>query len=525
MTRQLHELRDLITGGCVDVLQPMWPSSAASRGLRRVATLAQEHNLTFTPHTWTNGMGVTANAHLVAGFGDAPFLEFPYDPPEWDLDRRDYMMAEPLRVDADGWLNLSDAPGMGYALDEEKLAADPDGVKNVAIEASRPVLSALLIAAGTAQADTVVVTADRMLDVATGHMVEHPQITITDGRISAVATAGASAPAGARHVDLPGLTLLPGLIDMHVHLTSDPTFSGYRDLEFTDNFWTVVGVANAKRTLEAGFTTVRNVGSANYDDVALKQGIEQGYISGPRIVPATYAIGATGGHCDTYGVSALDQATNEPAVADGPEAIRATVRKLRKYGAEVIKFCGTGGVLSKTDSVGAQQLDLGEMTALVNEAHMLGLKVAVHAHGTAGIKDAIRAGVDTIEHASLADAEAIILAKQHGTYFDMDIYNDDYILAEGAKNGVFEESLEKERMIGRKQRETFRAATKAGVKMLFGTDAGRLPTWDQRQAVRHHGHVGNDASAGHSGRDRHAPAKRSADRVMSGRSQSAATAT
>jgi imidazolonepropionase-like amidohydrolase len=313
-----------------------------------------------------------------------------------------------------------------------------------------------------------------MLDVVTGHMVEHPQITITDGRITAVGPNGPAAPANARHVDLPGITLLPGLIDMHVHLTSDPKFSGYRGLEFTDNFWTVVGVANAKRTLEAGFTTVRNVGSANFDDVALKQGIEQGYIPGPRIVPATYAIGATGGHCDSTEFPPSIK-TPQEAIADGPEAMRAMVRKLRKYGAEVIKFCGTGGVLSKTDSVGAQQLDLGEMKALVNEAHMLGLRVAVHAHGTDGIKDAIRAGVDTIEHASLADAEAISLAKQHGTYFDMDIYNDDYILAEGAKNGIFEESLVKEKMIGRKQRETFKAATLAGVKMTFGTDAGVYP--------------------------------------------------
>ena len=332
----------------------------------------------------------------------------------------------------------------------------------------------ILIGATAAQADTVVVTADRMLDVGTGRMVEHPQITITDGRISAVASQGASAPADARRIDLTGLTLLPGLIDMHVHLTSDPKFSGYRQYEFTDNFWTVVGVANARRTLEAGFTTVRNVGSANFDDVALKQGIEQGYIPGPRIVPATYAIGATGGHCDTTELPPSIR-SHDPAVADGPEALRKTVRMLRKYGAEVIKFCGTGGVLSKTDSVGAQQLDLGEMTALVHEAHMLGLKVAVHAHGTDGIKDAIRAGVDTIEHASLADAEAMDLAVKHGTYFDMDIYNDDYILAEGENNGVFKESLEKERMIGRKQRETFRAATKAGVKMLFGTDAGVYP--------------------------------------------------
>ena len=336
-----------------------------------------------------------------------------------------------------------------------------------------PLLS-LLLAAASAEADTVVVTADRMLDVVSGQMVEHPQITITDGRISAVASRGAPAPGGARHIDLPGLTLLPGLIDMHVHLTSDPTISGYRRFEFTDNFWTVVGVANAQRTLDAGFTTVRNVGSANYDDVALKQAITQGYIPGPRIVPATYAIGATGGHCDHTELPPSIK-TPAPAVADGPEAIRATVRKLHKYGAEVIKFCGTGGVLSKTDDVGAQQLDLGEMTALVNEAHMLGLKVAVHAHGTAGIKDAIRAGVDTIEHASLADDEAITLARQRGTYFDMDIYDDDYILAQGEKNGVFKESLEKERMVGRKQRETFRAATKAGVKMLFGTDAGVYP--------------------------------------------------
>ncbi|HEY0340184.1 MAG TPA: amidohydrolase family protein, partial [Steroidobacteraceae bacterium] len=162
-----------------------------------------------------------------------------------------------------------------------------------------PLLSLLCFAAaGSAQADTVVVTADRMLDVVSGHMVDHPQITITDGRITAVGSKGTTAPADARHVDLPGITLLPGLIDMHVHLTADPTFSGYRGLEFTDNFWTVVGVANAKRTVEAGFTTVRNVGSENYDDVALKQGIEHGYIPGPRIVPATYAIGATGGHCD-----------------------------------------------------------------------------------------------------------------------------------------------------------------------------------------------------------------------------------
>ena len=234
------------------------------------------------------------------------------------------------------------------------------------------------------------------------------------------------------------------------------------------------GRGQRQETLEAGFTTIRNVGSDNYDDVAIKQGIEQGFIPGPRIVPATYAIGATGGHCDATEFPP-SVTVPSPAVANGPDEIRATVRKLRKYGAEVIKFCGTGGVLSKTDTAGGQQYSLVEMKALVDEAHMLGLRVAVHAHGTSGIKDAIRAGVDTIEHASLADEEAFALAKEHGTWFSMDIYDDDYILAEGEKNGVFKESLEKERTIGLKQRQTFQAAVKAGVKMIFGTDAGVYP--------------------------------------------------
>jgi imidazolonepropionase-like amidohydrolase len=342
------------------------------------------------------------------------------------------------------------------------------------------ILAAAALAAGApmaASADTVVVTADRMVDVVAGRVTGHPKITVVDGRIASVGTQDGTAPAGARRIDLPGMTLLPGLIDMHTHITDDPRYSGYRGLEFTDNFWTVVGVANAKKTVEAGFTTIRNVGSDNFDDVAIKQGIEQGFIPGPRIVPATYAIGATGGHCDSTEFPP-SVTVPSPQIANGPDELRAEVRKLRKYGAEVIKFCGTGGVFSKTDTVGGQQYSLAEMKALVEEAHMLGLKVAVHAHGTSGIKDAIRAGVDTIEHASLADDEAFMLAKQHGTYFTMDIYNDDYTLAEGEKNGMFKESLEKERTIGLRQRQTFRAALKAGVKLIFGTDAGVYPNGD-----------------------------------------------
>ena len=337
--------------------------------------------------------------------------------------------------------------------------------------------AACLALAGTAaMAATSVVTADRLLDVASGRLVDKPAIVIVDGRITAIGTQGAVAiPVDATRIDLPGETILPGLIDMHVHLNSDARISGDQYLEFTDTFWAVIGVANAKAMLEAGFTTVRNVGSRDYDDVALKQGVEHGYFPGPRIVPATYALGTTGGHCDsTEGLPPKFGVVPAASVADGPEAFRLLVRKVHKYGAEVIKICATGGVLSRTDVAGAQQMSYEEMKAVTDEAHMLGLKVAAHAHGTSGINDALRAGVDTIEHASLADAESFRLAKEHGAWFDMDIYDDDYILAEGAKNGVYEESLAKERLIGRKQRETFRDAYKAGVKMLFGTDNGAV---------------------------------------------------
>ncbi|CAN5343144.1 amidohydrolase family protein [soil metagenome] len=335
-------------------------------------------------------------------------------------------------------------------------------------------LALALFTSAAASAKTVVVSADHMIDVLAGKRVDNVQVTVVDGRITKVGHRGDAVPTGAETIDLGKRTLLPGLIDMHVHLTSDPRLSGYRQLEFTDNLATVIGVANAQKTVEAGFTTVRNVGSGNFDDVALKQGIEGGYIPGPRIIPATYALGVTGGHCDATEFPP-SVTVPHPQIANSPAEFRALVRWIRKYGAQVVKVCMTGGVLSKTDSVGAQQLSFDEIKAIVDEAHMLGMKVAVHAHGTDGINTALRAGVDTIEHASLADVESFRLAKASGAWFDMDIYDDDYILAEGAKNGVFQESLDKERAIGRLQRETFRAAHAAGVKMLFGTDAGVYP--------------------------------------------------
>lgn len=322
-------------------------------------------------------------------------------------------------------------------------------------------------------ADTVAVTAAHLLDVTSGRTIANPVVVVTDGKVVA-AGAGTVIPAGARRIDLPGMTLLPGLIDVHVHLTNDAGIRGYRKYAYTDNYWTVVGVANAKTTLEAGFTTVRNVGSNHFDDVALHQAIDGGTVPGPRIVPAAYAIGATGGHCDNATLPpSLDR--KDASIVDSPAEGRAKVRWLHKYGAQVIKICATGGVFSTGDAVGAQQLTLDEMTAIADEAHMLGMKVAAHAHGDDGIRIAILAGIDTIEHASLASDATIALAKQHGTFFDMDIYNDDYILATGTTNGTSQESLDKEREIGLKQRQTFQRAVRAGVKMAFATDAGVYP--------------------------------------------------
>lgn len=335
-----------------------------------------------------------------------------------------------------------------------------------------------LLLGSPALAEKVVVTADRMLDVQTGRMVDSPAIFIgDDGRITSVADARTVRwGSDVRHIALPGKTLVPGFIDMHVHLDSPADIGGYRDLEFTDSFFGMTAVGNGRAMLEAGFTTVRNVGSQNRNDVGLKQAIENGYAVGPRIVPAGYSIGATGGHCDsTFLPPSLE--TPQDGVADGPQALRNEVRRQRKYGAEVIKVCATGGVFSRNTEPGQQQLSEEELRAIADEAHQWGLRVAAHAHGAAGIKAAVRAGIDTIEHASLVDDEGIRLCaqRQQPCWFSMDIYNTDYTQAEGKKNGVLEDNLRKDREIAEIQRRNFRKAHRAGVKMVFGSDAGVMP--------------------------------------------------
>ncbi|ESQ92196.1 Xaa-Pro dipeptidase [Asticcacaulis sp. AC460] len=336
--------------------------------------------------------------------------------------------------------------------------------------------AALAFAATGLHAKTVAVTADRMIEVETGKIISKPVVVITDGRITA-AGAGVAIPVGAERVDLPGVTLLPGLIDMHVHIDTDPRFSGYTYLEFSDRFWMTVAVANAEKTLNAGFTTIRNVGSGDWNDVGLREGIDAGYVPGPRMDTAGYAFGATGGHCDETFFPASFNA-KEPFNSDSPaEGVKA-VRTLRKYGATVIKICATAGVFSRGKSSGAQQMSVEEISAITKEAHMDGLRVAAHAHGYEGIKAAIIGGVDTVEHASLIDDEGIKLAIQHGTYLSMDIYNTDYTQAEGAKNGVLPDNLRKDLELAEAQRQNFKKALKAGAKMIFGTDAGIYPHGD-----------------------------------------------
>ncbi|MFA9218290.1 MAG: amidohydrolase family protein [Sphingomonadaceae bacterium] len=332
--------------------------------------------------------------------------------------------------------------------------------------------------AADAKAKVVAIRAGKLVDVVAGTVLKDQTIIITGERISAVGpSASTPVPSGAEVIDLSAQTVLPGLIDMHTHLTSDPYLSGYNSLGVSDTRAALYGVRAARMTLEAGFTAVRNVGAGGFGDVALRDAINEGDIIGPRMRTAGYAIGIKGGHCDEN-LLPPDVNFTGRGVADGPWEARAKVREMAKYGADVIKICASGGVLSKGDEPGAQQYTLEEMQAIVNESHKLGRKVAAHAHGASSIRDAILAGVDSIEHSSLIDEEGIRLAREKGTYLVMDIYNDDFILQEGVKAGMLAESIEKEKALGQLQRDNFRKAFQGGAKMAFGSDSGVYPHGD-----------------------------------------------
>lgn len=322
---------------------------------------------------------------------------------------------------------------------------------------------------------TIAVKAAHLIDAKAGRVLDQQVVLIVGERIEKVGPAKEiQVPAGTTVIDLGAATLLPGLIDAHVHLTGDPQYSGYKSLGISVPRQALTGAKNARLTLEAGFTTVRNVGAGGYSDVALRDAINAGEIPGPRALVSGPMLGSTGGHCDEN-LLAPEFAHRDEGVADGVSAIVAKTREVIKYGADVIKFCASGGVFSKGDLPGTEQYSPAEMTALVEEAHRQGRKVAAHAHGTQAIIDAAKAGVDSIEHGSLIDEEGIRTMKQHGTYLVADIYNDEFILGQGKKFGFTDEMLEKERMVGQQQREGFRKAAQAGVKIAFGTDAGVYP--------------------------------------------------
>jgi imidazolonepropionase-like amidohydrolase len=340
-----------------------------------------------------------------------------------------------------------------------------------------PTLSLVIaLASLDAVAQNMAIKGATILDVTSGEMIKNHVVVVKDGRIDSVAPArSAEIPKGIEVLDLQGHTLLPGLIDMHVHLTSGGGYHGYESLKLTDERRAILGVVHAEQTLRAGFTTVRNVGAGSFGDVALRDAINDGDIPGPRMLVSGPPIGITGGHCSDNNLLPPEYGITGDGVADGPWAARTAVRRNIKYGADLIKTCSTGGVLSKGTKVGAPQYTVEELTALVDEAHSQGLKVASHAHGAEGIINALIAGADTIEHASFIDDEGIRLAVENNAALSMDIYVTEYILGEGASAGILEESLEKERMTGATQRSNFRKAVEAGAIIVYGTDAGVYP--------------------------------------------------
>jgi imidazolonepropionase-like amidohydrolase len=336
-----------------------------------------------------------------------------------------------------------------------------------------------LSVSSVAYAGDVVLTADHLFDSDSGKLLANPAVLVRDNMIVEVSTKDELAvPEGAKVIDLAGKTLLPGFMDMHVHLSSAAEGISFLESRLQSVPRRAVNaVMNANKTLQAGFTSVRNVGASDYTVIAVRDAVAVGDVDGPRIWATGPSLGITGGHCDDN-YSPPELKAKGQGIADGPWAVKAKVRENIKYGANAIKFCATGGVFSRGTKVGAIQYSLEEMQAIVEESHRRDMVVAAHAHGTLGIKTAILAGVDSIEHASILDDETIRLAKKHGTYFSMDIYNTEYTFEFGKANGVPEENLKKDQAIGQVQRDSFSAAVKAGVNMVFGSDAAIYPHGD-----------------------------------------------
>jgi imidazolonepropionase-like amidohydrolase len=327
---------------------------------------------------------------------------------------------------------------------------------------------------------TVVLKAARVIDGTGAAPIQNGVVVVTDDKIVAVGAAGSvSVPAGARTVDLGNATLMPGFIDAHTHVIGrtlgdpDGDDAAVRDV---DSFGAILGTVNVRNTIMAGFTSIRNVGAPNFDDIAIRKAINEGWVVGPRMQTAAHSLGITGGHCDENGFKpGLDDGNFKTGIADGPDQIRAAVRYQVKYGADVIKTCATGGVLSEGDAVGTTQYTYDEMKAMVDEATKLERRVAAHAHGAEGIKIATRAGVASIEHGSFLDEEGAKLMAQHGTYLVPTLSAGEAV-EKAAKNGVLKGlRAEKALAAAAAMRNAVRLAMANKVPIALGTDAGVGP--------------------------------------------------
>jgi imidazolonepropionase-like amidohydrolase len=335
------------------------------------------------------------------------------------------------------------------------------------------------------------IKAGRLFDATTDTVRQNVVIVVEGDRIKNVAPAAETQiPPGATVIDLARATVLPGLMDLHTHLGSrSDQYEEIRRFKNTPFHGAFAAVLNARRMLLAGFTTVQDVGSSPFLAVDLRNYINEGYLDGPRVVASGPGISMTGGHGDLNNYSPQTRVSMFPeqrnfSLADGVEQVQQTVRAQVKYDVDVIKILATGGVLSKGTDPGAPHYTYEELKAAADTAHMLGRKITAHAHGTEGIKNAIRAGVDIIQHVSFIDDEGIELSKQRGAWLVFDVYNTEYLLSKAIDFGLPQENIDKERRVGRAQRENFAKAVKAGAKLAFGTDAGVYPHEDAAKQFR-----------------------------------------
>jgi imidazolonepropionase-like amidohydrolase len=333
-------------------------------------------------------------------------------------------------------------------------------------------LQIAVLAASAQQSTRTLIRTGHLLDVKSGAEPAAQTIIVTGDRITAIApTASTPKQSGDTEIDLTRYTVMPGLIDVHTHLTMATNFDPYFELSMTPAKEAIIGVENAKVTLEAGFTTVRNVGANDYTDVALRDEINAGHIPGPHMQVSGPALGITGGHMDEN-LLPYEYHVHGQGVADGIPAVQHQVRENIKYGADLIKIGATGGVLSKGDDPQASQYTLEEMQAIVADAHRLGRKVAAHAHGGQGILWASEAGVDSIEHGSYLNDEGIAMMKKHGTYLVPTAYLIDWVQQYGNLSPLYQQKMKD---VSAVEKQNAIKAIKAGVKVALGTDAAVYP--------------------------------------------------